>query len=113
MQTVKSTFAVRDESRFLIAFGILIIVLNLHQYWPVYIFGAITLIMGIVNLFTLNLKIKFIGALNVTAAGLYFIGFTLLLYPGIFGLIGELIIAGLGLVLIIFGIRFIIHYLGK
>jgi hypothetical protein len=112
MQTDKKTFAVRDVSRALLAFGILIVVLNFNQYWLVYVFGIITLIMGVINLFTLNLKVKFAGALNMAVAGIYFIIFAVLLYPDIFGLLGELIITALGLVLLVLSIRFIIYYLG-
>jgi hypothetical protein len=111
MQTDKKTFAVRDVSRALLAFGIIIMVLNFNQYWLVYILGIITLIMGVINLFTLNLKIKFAGALNMAVIGIYFIIFAVLLYPGIFGLLGELIIAAMGLVLLVLGTRFIIYYL--
>lgn len=111
MQTDKKTFAVRDVSRALLAFGILIIVLNFNQYWFVYILGIISLIIGVINLFTLNLKLKFAGALNMAVAGAYFILFATLLYPGIFGLLGELIIASLGLFLLVLSIRFIIYYM--
>ena len=113
MENGKKTFAVRDVSRTLIAFGILIMVLNFNQYPIVYLFGTITLIIGFLNLFSLNSKIKFIGALNMVVAGVYFIIFALILYPGIFGLLGALIFIAMGLVLLILSIRFIIFYLNQ
>lgn len=112
METDNRTFAVRDISRFLIAFGILILVLNFNQYWIVYLFGIITLIIGFLNLFSLNLRIKFAGALNMVLAGIYFMIFALFLYPDRFGFIGNLIIMALGLILLVFGLRFIFYYLG-
>jgi len=111
MQTDKKTFAIRDVSRALIAFGILILVLNFNHYLIVYLFGIITLIVGFLNLFSLNLKIKFIGAFIMAVAGLYFFIFALILYPGIFGLLGALIFIAMGMILIILSIRFIILYL--
>ena len=111
MQTDKKTFAIRDVSRALIAFGILILVLNFNHYLIVYLFGIITLIVGFLNLFSLNLKFKFIGAFIMAVAGLYFFIFALILYPGIFGLLGALIFIAMGMILIILSIRFIILYL--
>ena len=110
MDTGKKTFAVRDVSRALIAFGVLIMVLNFNHYLIVYIFGIITLILGFLNLFSLNLKIKLAGALNMVLAGVYFILFALLLYPGIFGLLGTLLFIAMGLVLLIFSIPYILNY---
>jgi len=111
MQTDKKTFAVRDVSRALIAFGILIMVLNFNQYLIVYLFGVFTLIIGILNLFSLNLKIKLAGALNMAFAGVYFVVFALILYPNIFGLMGTLILTAMGLILLVLSIRFIIYFL--
>ncbi|OPY23486.1 MAG: hypothetical protein A4E26_00806 [Methanobacterium sp. PtaU1.Bin097] len=111
METDEKTFAVRDVSRSLIAFGILILLLNFNQYLIVYLFGAITLILGILNLFSLNLKIKFAGALNMALAGIYFVIFAFFLYPDRFGFIGNLIIMILGLVLLVLSVRFIYYYL--
>lgn len=112
MQTDKKTFAVRDVSRALIAFGILILVLNFNQYLIVYIFGIITLIIGFLNLFSLNLKIKIIGSLNMALTGVYFLIFGVFLYPDRFGLLGSLIIIALGSILTVLSLRFIIYYLG-
>lgn len=113
MELGKKTFAVRDVSRALIAFGILILVMNFSHYLIIYIFGVFTLIMGILNLFLLNPKIKFVGALNMALAGIYFILSTVMLYTAIFGLIGTLIIVMLGAVLVVLSLRFIIYYLGQ
>lgn len=111
METDEKTFAVRDVSRSLIAFGILILLLNFNQNWIVYLLGAVTLIIGVLNLFTLNLKIKLAGAINMVLAGIYFVVFGLLLYPDRFGLIGNLFIMALGLVLLVLSLRFIYYYL--
>lgn len=111
METDEKTFAVRDVSRSLIAFGILILLLNFNQYWIVYFLGAVTLIIGILNLFTLNLKIKLAGAINMVLAGIYFVVFGWFLYPDRFGFIGNLIIMAMGFVLLVFGLRFIYYYL--
>lgn len=110
METDEKTFAVRDVSRSLIAFGILILFLNFNQYGIVYLFGAVTLIIGILNLFSLNLKIKFTGAVNMALAGIYFVIFALFLYPDRFGFIGNLIILALGLILLVLSLRFIYYF---
>lgn len=102
-------FAVRDISRFLIAFGILILVLNFKQYAVVYLLGAVTLVVGFLNLFTLNLKIKFIGAVNMAVAGVYFIIFAVL-YLDRFGSIGSLVALIMAAVLLFFSLRFIYYY---
>lgn len=54
MDLGKKTFAVRDVSRILIAFGILILLLNFNQYLLVYVLGAFTVVMGVLNLISLN-----------------------------------------------------------
>lgn len=109
----KKTFAVRDVSRALIAFGILILAMNFNHYLLIYILGVFTLIIGILNLFSLNLRIKFIGALNMALAGVYFILSTLMIYNDIFGLLGTLIMVFLGAVLLVLSLRFIIYYIGE
>jgi hypothetical protein len=111
MNTGKKIFAVRDVSRALIAFGILIIVLNLNHYLLVYILGIFTLIMGVLNLFSLNLWIKLIGALNMALAGIYFILSAVLLYYRTFGLLGTLVMFAMGLLLLVLSLRFIFYYL--
>ena len=113
MTTDNKTFAVRDVSRALVAFGILILVLNFNQYLIVYLFGIITLIIGFLNLFSLNLKIKFVGSLNMAVVGFYFVILALILYPNIFGLLGALILIAMGMVLLILSMRFIIYYLSR
>lgn len=110
MNTDKKTFAVRDVSRALIAFGILIMLLNFNQYLFVYLLGVVTLIVGIINLFTLNLKIKLVGVLNMAVAGIYFILFAVLLYPGRFGSLGNLVFLAMGAVLLVLSLRFLYYY---
>lgn len=113
MKTDKKTFMVRDVSRALIAFGILIMVLNFNQYLMVYLFGIITLILGFLNLFSLNLKFKLVGALNMAVVGGYFIIMGLFLYRDIFGLLGVLILVAMGVILLILSLRFVVYYLGQ
>lgn len=111
METSKKTFAVRDVSRFLIAFGILIMVLNFNQYLIVYLLGIVTLLLGFLNLFSLNSKVKFAGSLNMAVAGIYFVIMGLFLYRDTFGFIGTLVLILMGAVLLIFSARFILYYL--
>jgi len=111
METDEKTFTVRDVSRFLIAFGIIILLLNFNQYWIVYLLGAVTLILGIINLFTLNMKIKLAGSINMALAGIYFMLFGFFLYPDSFGFIGNLIIMAMGLFLLVLSLRFIYYYI--
>lgn len=110
MKMDKKTFAVRDVSRFLIAFGIIILVLNFNQNIVVYLFGIVTTIIGFLNLFTLNVRLKFIGALDMALAGVYFVLFAVILYPVLFGAIGNLVILVLGLVLLGLSLRFLYSY---
>lgn len=110
METDEKIFTVRDVSRSLIAFGIIILLLNFNQYWMVYLLGAVTLILGIINLFTLNIKIKLAGSINMALAGIYFMLFGFFLYPDRFGFIGNLIIMAMGLFLLVLSLRFIYYY---
>ncbi len=110
MNTDNKTFAVRDVSRALIAFGVLIMLLNFNQYLFVYLLGIVTLVVGIINLFTLNLKIKLMGALNMAVAGIYFILFAVLLYPDRFGSLANLVFLAMGAVLLVFSLRFLYYY---
>lgn len=107
---IDKKFAVRDMNRILIAFGIIILVLNFNYNIVVYLFGIITLLIGFLSLFSLKLKIKLAGAVDMALVGVYFIIFALLLYPRKFGSIGNLIILVLGLLLLILGVRFILQY---
>lgn len=109
MEIGKKIFVVRDVSRVLIAFGIFILVLNFNQYLLVYIFGFFSLIMGFLNLFSLNWRIKFLGALNMAIIAVYLILSTILIYPKIFGWLGTLIIVALGAVLLVLSLRFIFY----
>lgn len=111
MELGKKTFAVRDISRALIAFGILILAMNFNHYILIYILGTFTLIIGILNLFSLNPRIKIIGALNMVLAGIYFILSTLILYTTIFGLMGSMIMVILGAVLVVLSLRFIFYFI--
>jgi len=107
----KKIFAFRDLSRALIAFGILILALNFNRYLLIYILGSFTLIIGIINLVSLNPRIKFIGALTSILAGIYFILSPMLLYYSVFGLAGTLVMVALGLLLLALSLRFIRYYL--
>jgi hypothetical protein len=109
MNVEEKIFGVRDVSRALIAFSILILALNFNHYLLVYILGAFSLFMGVLNLFSLNWWVKFIGALDMALIGVYITISTLLYYSKTFGPIGSLLIAFLGLVLLFFSLRFI-HY---
>lgn len=109
MKTDKKTFAVRDESRILIAFGILIIVLNFNQYISVYLFGILTSIIGFLNLFSIDPRIKFTGALDMVFTGVYFFIFALYLYSTRLGLLGTFLFTGMGLILLLLSVRFIIY----
>ena len=111
MNTVKKTFELRDLSRFLIAFGIIVLVLNFSHNILIYLLGSFTLILGVLNLFTLDPKIKFIGALNMALVGVYFALSGLIFYYKIIGLAGALILAAMGVLLLLFSLRFIIYYI--
>lgn len=109
MNVEEKIFGVRDMSRALIAFSILILAINFNHYLLVYIFGVLSLFMGILNLFSLTWWVKFIGGLDMALIGVYIILSTILLYNKIFGTIGTLVIVFLGLILLFFSLRFV-HY---
>ncbi len=111
MDTSTRTFAVRDVSRALIAFGIIILVLNLNNYLIIYIFGIITLVVGVLNLFSLKPQLKLIGAINMVIVALYLIISSILLYSNIYGLLGIMVMTALSLLLLAFSIRYIIHHI--
>lgn len=111
MDTSIRTFAVRDVSRALIAFGIIILVLNLNNYLIIYIFGIITLVVGFLNLFSLKPQLKLIGAINMVIVALYLILSSILLYSHIYGLLGIMVMTALSLLLLTLSIRYIIHHI--
>jgi hypothetical protein len=111
MDSSKRIFAVRDVSRVLIAFGILIMVLNLNFYPLVYIFGIITMIIGFINLFSLKPQIKLYGAINMVLVGIYFLLTPFIFYYHIYGFLGVLVMAAMSLILIALSLRYIFYHL--
>ncbi|MCE5213833.1 MAG: hypothetical protein LLF83_03835 [Methanobacterium sp.] len=111
MDTSIRTFAVRDVSRVLIAFGIIILVLNLNHYLIIYIFGIFTLIIGVLNLFSLNPQLKLIGAINMIFVAIYLILSSIILYNHIYGLLGIMVMVALSLLLSALSVRYIIYHI--